>query len=109
MTDAVATSDSFSNENVAAKFLTQTPHIERNDSTIRSLVKRFTRLSLGFSKKLDNLAAAVALHMAYYDFCWKPATLKGITPAMAAAVVHTLWSFDRLFDEVTTLAASSPA
>ena len=61
-----------------------TSHVERNNLTIRTFMKRFTRLALGFSKKLANLEAAVALHIAYYNFCWKPRTLGGITPAMAA-------------------------
>ena len=34
-------------------------------------MKRFTRLSLGFSKKLENLGAAVALHVAYFNYCWR--------------------------------------
>ena len=45
-----------------------TSHAERNNLTIRTFMRRFTRLSLGFSKKLDNLVAAVALHVAHYDF-----------------------------------------
>jgi IS1 family transposase len=77
-----------------------TSHVERNNLTIRTFMKRFNRLTLGFSKKLDNLAAATALHMAFYNFVWKPSTLKGITPAMAAGVTTRLWSFNMLFDEV---------
>jgi IS1 family transposase len=79
-----------------------TSHVERNNLTIRTFMKRFARLSLGFSKKLDNLAAAVALHMAYYNFVWKPSTLKGSTPAMAAGVTRRLWTFDDLFSEVNS-------
>ena len=44
-------------------------HVERHNLTIRTLMKRFTRLSLGFSKKLANLEAAVAMFLAYYNFC----------------------------------------
>ena len=77
-----------------------TSHVERNNLSIRTFVKRFTRLSLGFSKKLDNLCAAVALHMAYYNFCWRPKPLGGITPAMAAGVTNTLWNFDHLYDTI---------
>ena len=43
--------------------------MERSNLTIRTFMKRFTRLSLGVSKKLENLAAAVALHVAHYNFC----------------------------------------
>lgn len=49
-----------------------TSHIERHNLTIRTLMKRFTRLSLRFSKKLENLAAASALHFTYYKFCRRP-------------------------------------
>ena len=48
-----------------------TSHVERHNLTIRTLMKRFTRLSLGFSKKLENLEAAVAAFLAYYNFVWR--------------------------------------
>ena len=72
-----------------------TSHVERNNLTIRTFMKRFTRLALGFSKKLENLESAVSLHMAYYNFCWRPGEMR-VTPAMAAKVTKTLWSFDDL-------------
>ena len=72
------------------------PPSERNTLTIRTLMRRFTRLSLGFSKKLECLAAAVALHVAYYNFCWQHRSLDGITPAMAAGVVKELWTLEDL-------------
>ena len=75
-------------------------HVERNNLTIRTFMKRFTRLALGFSKKFENLEAAVALHMAYYNFCWKPRTLNGITPAMAAGVTPKLWWMEDLFEAI---------
>src|SRR5207253_2948741 len=78
-----------------------TSHVERNNLTIRTFMRRFTRLSLGFSKKLENLAAAVAVHMAYYNYCWQPATLKkGQTPAKAAGISDRAWSFAELFEAV---------
>jgi IS1 family transposase len=76
-----------------------TSHVERNNLTIRTFMRRFTRLSLGFSKKLENLAAAVALHMAYYNFCWRNRLMR-ITAAMAAHVTDELWDFDRLMREI---------
>jgi hypothetical protein len=76
-----------------------TSHVERNNLTIRTFVKRFARLSLGFSKKLDNLAAAVALHFAYFNFVWRPRTTR-VTPAMAAKVTDTLWTVEDLFAEL---------
>ena len=56
-------------------------------------------LSLGFSKKLDNLAAAVALHVAYHNFCRVHRTLR-TTPAMAAEVTDHVWELDELLQEV---------
>lgn len=76
-----------------------TSHVERNNLTIRTFMRRFTRLSLGFSKKLENLAAAVALHVAHYNFCRVHGTLK-MTPAMAAGVVRELWTLDDLIAAV---------
>jgi IS1 family transposase len=85
-----------------------TSHIERCNLTVRTLIKRFHRLSLGFSKKLDNLAAATALHFAAYNYTWRPrhTDYSGqsgrlrVTPAMAADVTNRLWTFQMLFDEV---------
>jgi IS1 family transposase len=81
-----------------------TSHVERHNLTIRTLMKRFTRLSLGFSKKLENLEAACAMFLAYYNFVWRtrlPEKGKCRLPAaMAAGVVDTLMSFEDLFDAV---------
>ena len=68
--------------------------------TIRTFVKRFARLSLGFSKKLEYLAAAVAVHVAHFNFCWRPRTMP-VTPAMKAGVVKTLWDLEKLYERVT--------
>jgi len=78
-----------------------TSHVERNNLTIRTFMRRFTRLALGFSKKLENLEAAVNLHMAYYNFCWRPRKPDGQrgyrpTPVMAVGITGRLWSFDDL-------------
>jgi len=81
-----------------------TSHVERHNLTIRTLMKRFTRLCLGFSKKLENLEAACAMFLAYYNFVWRSRDVaEGRTrlpAAMAAGVVKTLWSFEDLFDAV---------
>jgi hypothetical protein len=67
-------------------------------------MKRFTRLSLGFSKKLENLEAACAMFLAYYNFCWRTRDVaEGRTrlpAAMAAGITGRLWSFEELFDAV---------
>jgi IS1 family transposase len=83
-----------------------TSHVERHNLTIRTLMKRFTRLSLGFSKKLENLEAAVAMFLAYYNYVWRTRLPEKsgqcrVPAAMAAGVVKSLWSFENLFDEVT--------
>lgn len=70
-------------------------HVERNNLTIRRFMKWFTRLALGFSKKLQNLAAPVALHVAHYKFCRVHVTLR-TTPAMAAGLEDHVWELDEL-------------
>jgi hypothetical protein len=72
-------------------------------------MKRFTRLSLGFSKKLANLEAAVAVFLAYYNFCWRTydanAERTRLPAAMAVGATETLMSFEQLFDAVMGNAA----
>lgn len=72
-----------------------TSRIERANLSMRTFQRRFTRLSLGFSRKMENLLAAVALHFAYYNFCWMHRSL-GMTPAMAAKVTNRIWEIDDL-------------
>lgn len=79
-----------------------TSHVERHNLTVRTFIRRFTRLSLGFSKKLENLEAAIALFLCYYNFCWRPGKMR-ITPAMAAGVTDKLWSFADLMVELEGL------
>lgn len=76
-----------------------TSYVERNNLTMRTFLRRLTRLSLGFSKKLPNLKAAIALHIAYYNLCRRHGTLR-MTPAMAAGVTRELWDLDRLIEEI---------
>lgn len=67
-----------------------TSYIERQNLTIRMHMRRFTRLTNAFSKKVENHAYAVALHMMYYNFVRIHQTLR-VTPAMAAGVTDRLW------------------
>jgi hypothetical protein len=76
-----------------------TSYVERQNLTMRTFLRRLTRLSLGFSKKLENLKAAMALHIAHYDFCRRHGTLR-MTPAMAANVTREMWSLDRLIEDM---------
>ena len=68
-----------------------TSYVERQNLTMRMQMRRFTRLTNGFSKKVDNLAHAVALHFMSYNFCRVHQTLKQ-TPAMAAGVATRVWT-----------------
>ena len=72
-----------------------TSYIERQNLTMRMSMRRFTRLTNAFSKKVENLHAAVALHFAHYNFVRLHRTLQ-VTPAMAAGVTGTLWSLEEL-------------
>ncbi len=67
-----------------------TSYVERANLTMRMHMRRFTRLTNGFSKKVENHAHAVALHFAYYNFVRIHKTLR-VTPAMAAGVTDRLW------------------
>lgn len=67
-----------------------TSYIERANLTMRMGMRRFTRLTNGFSKKVEHHAAAVALHMMHYNFVRIHSTLR-TTPAMAAGVTIKLW------------------
>jgi IS1 family transposase len=71
--------------------LVSTSYIERSNLTVRMSVRRFTRLTNAFSKKLRNHAAAVGLFTAHYNFCRIHQTLR-VTPCMAAGVTARLWS-----------------
>ena len=67
-----------------------TSYVERNNLTMRMHMRRFTRLTNAFSKKVENHAHAVALHFMYYNFC-KLHKAHRLTPAMAAGVTNRLW------------------
>ncbi len=68
-----------------------TSYVERQNLTMRMGMRRFTRLTNGFSKKVENLSHAVALHYMHYNFARVHATLK-TTPAIAAGVADHKWS-----------------
>ena len=72
-----------------------TSHVERQNLTMRMSIRRMTRLTNAFSKKLDNLKAACALHFAYYNFCRVHQTLR-CTPAMEAGITDHVWMIAEL-------------
>ncbi len=63
---------------------------------MRLHMKRLARLTLAFSKKLDNFKAATALHFAYYNFVKQHGSLSKSTPAMALGVSSRLWKVEDL-------------
>ncbi len=75
--------------------LISTSLIERQNLTVRMSMRRLTRLTNAFSKKLDNLKAAVALHFAHYNFCRIHGSLR-VTPAMAAGIAISIWRVEAL-------------
>lgn len=77
-----------------------TSYVERQNLTMRMQMRRFTRLTNAFSKKLRNLKAAVALHFAHYNFCRIHKSLR-MTPAMRAGVTDRLWDLSELVEMAT--------
>lgn len=71
-----------------------TSYAERQNLTMRMHMRRFTRLTNAFSKKLENHMHMVAIYTVWYNFVKQHKSLKGISPAMAAGVSKTLWSMD---------------
>jgi len=72
-----------------------TSHIERQNLTMRMHIRRLTRLTNAFSKKWDNLRAALALHFAYYNFCKQHSRVR-VTPAMESGITDHAWSLVEL-------------
>jgi IS1 family transposase len=72
-----------------------TSHVERQNLTMRMAMRRFTRLTNAFSKKLENLKSACALHFAHYNFCRVHSSLR-VTPAMAAGIASEVWPLETL-------------
>jgi IS1 family transposase len=82
-----------------------TSFVERQNLTMRMSMRRFTRLTNGFSKKLENHVHALALYFAFYNFVRIHKTLR-MSPAMAAGITDRLWSLD---DIVAKIDAMAPA
>ncbi len=79
-----------------------TSYVERQNLTMRMSMRRFTRLTNGFSKKVENLTAAVSLHFVYYNFARPHQTLtkrnggRPMTPAMAAGKSNHVWTLEEI-------------
>lgn len=71
--------------------------VERQNLTMRMSMRRFTRLTNGFSKKVEGLRAAVALHFCHYNFARIHSTTR-VTPAMAAGVTNRVWALEEIVE-----------
>lgn len=78
---------------------------ERQNLTMRMHMRRFTRLTNAFSKKIENHACSVALHAMYYNFVRIHQTLK-VTPAMAAGVTSRLWEIGDIVNVIEAFEAN---
>lgn len=92
---------------------TSTSYVERSNLSIRMASRRFTRLTNGFSKKLENHAAAVSLYVAHYNFCrvheaLTPDARHQNTAAMALGITDHVWSIGELLDAALAVAPRAP-
>jgi IS1 family transposase len=90
-----------------------TSYVERNNLSIRMASRRFTRLTNGFSKKLDNHLSAVGLYVAHYNLCrvhesLSPNARNQATPAMALGITDRVWSLGDLIDAALAVATPDP-
>src|SRR5439155_25802803 len=74
-----------------------TSYVERSNLTMRMGMRRFTRLTNAFSKKIENLEAAVSLHFMHYNVARPHMSLGGRTPAMAAGLADRPWTVEEIF------------
>ncbi len=72
-----------------------TSFVERQNLSMRMSIRRFTRLTNAFSKKIENHAAAVAIWFMYYNFCRVHSTLR-VTPAMESEISNHVWTIEEL-------------
>jgi IS1 family transposase len=80
-----------------------TSYVERQNLTMRMSMRRFTRLTNAFSKKLDNHIHAIALYFVFYNFCRQHKSLR-VSPAMAAGVSDRLWSLEDVVAQIDEMA-----
>jgi len=94
------------NGNPDERFIS-TSYVERHNLTMRMQMRRFTRLTNAFSKKLENLNAMLALYFAHYNFVRIHGTLR-VTPAMAAGITDRLWRIEDLLPSVAITSSFTP-
>jgi IS1 family transposase len=76
-----------------------TSYVERQNLSMRMGIRRFTRLTNGFSKKVENHAAAVALYFMHYNFCRIHHTLR-VTPAVEASLTGHVWTIEEMLEKI---------
>jgi len=76
-----------------------TSYVERQNLTMRMSMRRFTRLTNGFSKKVENHAYAVGIHYMHYNFCRVHQTLR-VTPAMEAGITDHVWTIEEMMSNI---------
>ncbi len=74
-----------------------TSHVERQNLTMRMQIRRFTRLTNGFSKRWENLWAALCLYFAHYN-SWRIHQTLRVTPAMEAEIADRAWTIRKLLE-----------
>jgi hypothetical protein len=84
-----------------------TSYVERSNLSIRMASRRFTRLTNGFSKKLENHAVAVSLYVAHYNLC-RVHEAHRTTPAVALGITDHVWSVGELLDAALAVAPAAP-
>lgn len=75
-------------------------HVERQNLNVRLFNRRFTRLTIGYSKKLENLRHSVALFVCYWNYSWKHTTTKK-SPAQSAGLTGHVWTVQELVEAVS--------
>lgn len=85
-----------------------TSHVERQNLTMRMSMRRFTRLTNAFSKKIDNHIHALALYFVFHNFCRIHKSLR-TSPAMAAGVTERLWSLEDIVAKIDEMAPAPKA
>lgn len=83
-----------------------TSFVQRQNLSMRMSIRRFTRLTNAFSKKIENHAAGVALWFMYYNFCRVHTTLR-VTPAMEATISNHVWTIDELCGLLPEMASAT--
>ncbi len=76
-----------------------TSYVERSNLSMRMGIRRFTRLTNAFSKKVENHSAAVALYLMHYNFCRVHRTLR-VTPAMEASLTDHVWTIVEMLQKI---------